>query len=109
MPKHERNATDPRTPDKNLVQSKRSFDGRIRKWRQQLHQYDDTEEDKIVKDYEMEGDRKENIEMADNKIVNESAENKNMMFGKFPSLYITAINMNMAVYYHKYKYGSMLP
>lgn len=31
---------DPRTPDKHVNCSKRSFDGQLRKWRRQLHAYD---------------------------------------------------------------------
>eukprot|EP00049_Salpingoeca_infusionum_P004961 m.86386 g.86386 ORF g.86386 m.86386 type:complete len:226 (-) comp12804_c0_seq2:2242-2919(-) len=36
----ERKAEDPQTPDPYRDCSKRAFDGLIRKWRQQLHQYD---------------------------------------------------------------------
>jgi len=39
----ERKKGDPKTPDKYQVCSKRSWDGQVRKWRRQLHQYDPDE------------------------------------------------------------------
>lgn len=36
----DRKRSDPWTPDKNTVCSKRSFDGQIKKWRRLLHEYD---------------------------------------------------------------------
>jgi len=40
VPKERRKRTDPWTPNKNQVCSKRSWDGQIRKWRRELHQWD---------------------------------------------------------------------
>jgi len=39
----QRKKGDPKTPDKYQVCSKRSWDGQVRKWRRQLHQYDPDE------------------------------------------------------------------
>ncbi|KAN0035723.1 hypothetical protein ACTA71_005011 [Dictyostelium dimigraforme] len=38
VPKSKRKPTDPKTPNKNQVCSKRSWDGQIKKWRRQLHE-----------------------------------------------------------------------
>jgi len=40
MPKVQRKRGDPQTPHKFQICSKRSWDGQIRKWRRQLHQFD---------------------------------------------------------------------
>ena len=43
VPKTQRNQNfeeHPRTPDPYLKQSKRAFDGRLRKWRRELHRWD---------------------------------------------------------------------
>jgi len=40
VPKHQRTRGMPKTPEKNQKCSKRSFDGQIRKWRRQLHEWD---------------------------------------------------------------------
>lgn len=40
IPKDQRTKGMPRTPDKNTPCSKRSWDGQVRKWRRELHQYD---------------------------------------------------------------------
>lgn len=41
VPKHTRTAEHPRTPNRFKVMSKRAWDGLVRKWRRQLHEYDD--------------------------------------------------------------------
>ena len=42
MPRHKRvRGVHPITPDKTIKMSKRAFDGIVRKWRRQLHHYDD--------------------------------------------------------------------
>jgi len=43
VPREKRQKGDPRTPNKNQVCSKRSWDGQVRKWRRQLHFYDPPE------------------------------------------------------------------
>ncbi|KAF2070220.1 hypothetical protein CYY_008466 [Polysphondylium violaceum] len=40
VPKSKRKPTDPKTPNKYQICSKRSWDGQVRKWRRLLHQYD---------------------------------------------------------------------
>jgi len=40
LPKSKRSKSDPQTPSKHQVCSKRSWDGQIRKWRRELHKYD---------------------------------------------------------------------
>lgn len=40
VPKEERKAGMPQTPDKHQLCSKRSFDGQVRKWRRMLHEWD---------------------------------------------------------------------
>ena len=41
VPRDQRKFDDPWTPDKTAPCSKRAFDGRIRKWRRELHKYDE--------------------------------------------------------------------
>ena len=41
VPREKRRFDDPWTPDKTAPCSKRAFDGRIRKWRRELHKYDE--------------------------------------------------------------------
>lgn len=41
VPRDQRKFDDPWTPDKTAPCSKRAFDGRIRKWRRDLHKYDE--------------------------------------------------------------------
>ena len=46
VPKNQRSTQydkHPRTPDPYMAQSKRSFDGRLRKWRRELHRWDPKE------------------------------------------------------------------
>ena len=43
MPRSSRKRSDPWTPNKNQVCSKRSWDGQIRKWRRALHRFDPNE------------------------------------------------------------------
>eukprot|EP00736_Rhodelphis_marinus_P005347 Rmarinus@m.11289 len=40
IPKTKRSKSDPKTPDKHQVCSKRSWDGQVRKWRRLLHDFD---------------------------------------------------------------------
>eukprot|EP01132_Coremiostelium_polycephalum_P009189 gene9189-11263_t len=40
--KSKRKQSDPKTPNKNQICSKRSWDGQVRKWRRLLHKYDPT-------------------------------------------------------------------
>jgi len=40
VPREERRRNDPWTPDKTVAVSKRCWDGVVRKWRRQLHEYD---------------------------------------------------------------------
>ncbi|KAG8460459.1 hypothetical protein KFE25_013109 [Diacronema lutheri] len=43
VPKQQRTAAQPRTPDRTKVMSKRAWEGLIRKWRRELHKWDPME------------------------------------------------------------------
>ena len=47
VPKTKRKPTDPKTPNKYQGCSKRSWDGQVRKWRRDLHAWDDVDASSI--------------------------------------------------------------
>jgi len=71
--KPERKKTDPRTPEKSQVCSKRSWDGQVRKWRRQLHMFDP--EGTVIEDDDNLGSESEDeIELAERKLAINLAE-----------------------------------
>ncbi|EGC36948.1 hypothetical protein DICPUDRAFT_94190 [Dictyostelium purpureum] len=77
VPKSKRKPTDPKTPNKNQVCSKRSWDGQVKKWRRLLHQYDPTpipfneeEIEKEMKLMELEQEQKDK-ETTDTSAIND--------------------------------------
>ncbi|KAM9964288.1 hypothetical protein ACTFIW_004044 [Dictyostelium discoideum] len=82
VPKSKRKPTDPKTPNKNQVCSKRSWDGQIKKWRRQLHEnYDWTGipfNEKEVEASNNESTEESTLEKEMNKLeISEENENHN--------------------------------
>ncbi|KAM9982031.1 hypothetical protein ACTFIY_004325 [Dictyostelium cf. discoideum] len=82
VPKSKRKPTDPKTPNKNQVCSKRSWDGQIKKWRRQLHEnYDWTGipfNEKEVEASNNESTEESSLEKEMNKLeISEENENHN--------------------------------
>lgn len=64
--RNKRKNTDPKTPDPHLRFSKRRWDGLVRKWRRQLHEYDPPNEENNNKDDDDEMPKIERLTTKDN-------------------------------------------
>jgi len=92
VPKNMRKKGDPKTPDKYQKCSKRSWDGQIKKWRRQLHQYDPTSnKDEIEVNpnelAELEADKEEEeIIVDDSQDVTKESESKTSSESNVPTV-----------------------
>ncbi|EGG21991.1 hypothetical protein DFA_01877 [Cavenderia fasciculata] len=82
--KSKRKKSDPKTPNKNQICSKRSWDGQVRKWRRLLHQYDPVgtplEDDDDLLDDDLEEEDLEEEEENDQMNQNNQNNNNNFSF-----------------------------